>query len=188
MSLKTGRQWLLLLLQVVILFMLVAKYAYDRHQYPRIWVRTATYDPSLVVRGRYVALSLEVSSVDSPLPKRKCETPSTEYAVRSATNGKDCWEDFPSQHVHLEVKQGKLVAIHDEHGFHQIRGLRLRDDEVVWILSETVPYFIPEHAWDPTRHEAKAEVWAEVTVPPKGPPRVIQLALKRDGNFRPLQF
>jgi uncharacterized membrane-anchored protein len=37
---------------------LLAKLEYDRATCPRIWVKTAPYDPEAPIRGRYVSLSL----------------------------------------------------------------------------------------------------------------------------------
>jgi len=54
-----------------------AKLLYDRATRPRVWIRTAPYDPSLPIRGRYVSLQLQVEArgfaptADSaPLPAR----------------------------------------------------------------------------------------------------------------------
>ena len=49
-----------------------------------------------------------------------------------------------------------------------------------------VAYFIPEHVPDPSRRAADEELWAEVTVPRRGPPRPIQLGVKKDGVLTPL--
>ena len=37
-----------------------AKLLYDRSTRPRVWVRTAPYDPSTPIRGRYVSLQLMI--------------------------------------------------------------------------------------------------------------------------------
>jgi hypothetical protein len=55
-------------------------------------------------------------------------------------------------------------------------------------LSRPVDFYISEHAADPTRLKAGQELWIEVTVPPKGPPRPLQLALKDNGAWKPLAF
>jgi hypothetical protein len=44
---------------------LTGKLLYDRATCPRVWVRTAPYDPSLPIRGRYLALQL-VAEKNSP--------------------------------------------------------------------------------------------------------------------------
>ncbi len=49
-----------------------------------------------------------------------------------------------------------------------------------------VAYFIPEHIPDPSRRAAGEELWAEVTVPRHGPPRPIQLGVKKNGVLTPL--
>ena len=55
-------------------------------------------------------------------------------------------------------------------------------------LADPVYFYISEHAQSPLPRDARAELWIEVTVPPKGPPRPIQLALKQNGDWRPLAF
>lgn len=47
-----------------------------------------------------------------------------------------------------------------------------------------IAYFIPEHVPDPSRRAADEELWAEVTVPHRGPPRPIQLGVKKNGARR----
>jgi|HubBroStandDraft_4_1064222.scaffolds.fasta_scaffold649923_2 hypothetical protein len=49
-----------------------------------------------------------------------------------------------------------------------------------------IVYFIPEHVADPSRRASDEELWAEVTVPHKGPPRPIQLGVKKNGVIAPL--
>jgi len=55
-----------------------------------------------------------------------------------------------------------------------------------WYLLEPVAYFLPEHAADPSRIAPGEEMWVEVSVPAKGPPRPLRLAIKRDGVLRPV--
>jgi hypothetical protein len=49
-------------------------------------------------------------------------------------------------------------------------------------------YFIPEHVPDPSRRVAGEELWVEVTLPRKGPPRPIRLGVKKEGVLTPLVF
>jgi len=49
-------------------------------------------------------------------------------------------------------------------------------------------YFIPEHVTDPSIRPADEELWAEVTVPRRGPPRPIQLGVKKNGILTPLKL
>ena len=55
-------------------------------------------------------------------------------------------------------------------------------------LDAPVDFYIAEHAQSPLPLKPGQELWIEVTVPPKGPPRPIQLALKDDGAWKPLAF
>jgi hypothetical protein len=49
-----------------------------------------------------------------------------------------------------------------------------------------VAFFIPEHVPDPSRRAPGEELWVEVTVPKKGPPRPIRLGVKKNGVLTPL--
>jgi hypothetical protein len=53
-------------------------------------------------------------------------------------------------------------------------------------LDVPVDFYIAEHAASPVPVKPGQELWIEVTVPPKGPPRPIQLALKDNGAWKPL--
>jgi len=53
--------------------------------------------------------------------------------------------------------------------------------------SEPLAFFIPEHVPDPSIRPPGEELWAEVTLPRKGAPRPIRLAVKRDGVLTPLK-
>ena len=55
-------------------------------------------------------------------------------------------------------------------------------------LSDPVNFYLAEHATSPLPVRPGQELWVEVTVPPKGPPRPIQLALKDNGAWKPLAF
>jgi hypothetical protein len=45
-------------------------------------------------------------------------------------------------------------------------------------LLQPVPFFIPEHVPDPSVRPTAETLWVEVSLPPKGPPRPIQLGVK----------
>lgn len=47
------------------------------------------------------------------------------------------------------------------------------------MLAEPVAFFIPEHILDPSRRPEGQELWIEVTIPKKGPPRPIRLGVKK---------
>jgi hypothetical protein len=59
--------------------------------------------------------------------------------------------------------------------------LRIKDS------NQPLAFFIPEHVPDPSIRAAGEELWAEVTLPRKGPPRPIRLAVKKDGVLTPLK-
>jgi hypothetical protein len=52
--------------------------------------------------------------------------------------------------------------------------------------SVQVVYFIPEHVPDPSIRQKDEELWAQITVPRKGPPRPVQLGVKKNGVITPL--
>ncbi len=86
--------------------------------------------------------------------------------------------------LRLSVQNGRLIGIPDatgtgEHVF-QMPG------RTEALLSEAVPYFLPEHAPDPTRRAPGEELWVEVSIPRKGPPRPIRLGVKKAGVLTPL--
>lgn len=56
------------------------------------------------------------------------------------------------------------------------------------VLVEPVAFFIPEHITDPSVRPAGEEQWAEVTIPRRGPPRPIRLAVGRNGRLMPLEI
>jgi hypothetical protein len=45
-------------LECAMVLSLTGKLLYDRSTRPRVWVRTAPYDPNLPIRGRYLSLAL----------------------------------------------------------------------------------------------------------------------------------
>jgi hypothetical protein len=143
------------------------KFLYDRYHCPRVWVRTATFDPELPVRGRYFTLQVEVQA-----PWFRQEN------------------HYQREDVKLSVEDGQLIASRTDattelsvsywpsrSGFLNKRVF----------LDQGIPFFIPEHAAIPVL-KAGQELWAEVTVPRKGPPRPIQLAIKNGKDWRPLNL
>ena len=52
-------------------------------------------------------------------------------------------------------------------------------------------FFVPERTlpFEKLRGRRDApELWAEVTIPRKGPPRPIRLAIKKDGKLEPVEI
>jgi hypothetical protein len=54
-------------------------------------------------------------------------------------------------------------------------------------IAEAVPFFISEHAKDPSLvRKPHEELWVEVSVPTEGVPRPLRLGIKKDGVITPL--
>jgi len=156
-------------LHLLIVLSLGGKLLYDRAYRPRVWVRTGSVDPDLPIRGRYFTLRVQVK------------------APWFHSDG-----NYESTDVQLLVQNGELVASKADHP----TGLTLSSwRQTRWgaaiptplLLDQGVPFFVPEHAKVPWAAGGD-ELWAEVTVPRKGPPRPIQLALKDKSGWHPLNL
>jgi hypothetical protein len=115
----TRKGLMLAAFQCLLALSLSGKLLYDRATCPRVWVKTAQWDPNLPIRGRYLALRL--------VPESGAQS--------------------------YEETNGRMVL-----------------------------FFVPEHTlpFETVRAGRDApELWAEVTIPHKGPPRPIRLALKK---------
>lgn len=161
-------------IQILIVLSVGGKLLYDRAAKPRVWVRTASIDPDLPIRGRYLTLNLEVHNTE-PMQPQDPRHPGL-YSGGS--------------YVDLAVENNQLVA----HKTERPTGMTInswgwqrnrRPD--IYVLSSPALFFLPEHAEVP-RLGTDGELWAEVTVPKKGPPRPIQLAIKRGNKWTPLTY
>jgi hypothetical protein len=183
----------LLVIQLTLVSSIAAKYLYQRAKCPRVWTRAAAYDPDLVMRGRYLSLQLTVDGCQSTLPSALHATFPRNSDGTTKPTGFTVTNDSPVQfRAKLKVQGNKLVAIRIPEADLTSKGV------VVWAMpgascdalhiEEPVDFYIGEHAADPTPLKPGKELWIEVTIPPKGPPRPIQLALKQDGVWKPLAF
>ena len=182
----------LLVIQLALVCSIAAKYLYQRWTCPRVWTRTAAFDPELVMRGRYLSLQLTVDGCRSTLPSAKqAEFPrdvngaavSGNFGIRTDRNIM-----FPAE---LKVIDNRLTAtqIADEdkgRSGQMVSTWRASNCQDMRLVAP-VNFYIAEHATSPLPRTG-AELWIEVTVPPKGPPRPIQLALKQNGAWEPLAF
>ncbi|HLY18471.1 MAG TPA: hypothetical protein VKR61_14665 [Bryobacteraceae bacterium] len=153
-------------LQCLIVLTVAGKYSLDRERLPRVWAKAAPFDPNLPIRGRYVSLRLQVDG------------PSSAGEVTTAR---------------LSAVGGRLVAEPDPAGTARIlmqgfRGNFAQPGYAPWVLMEPVAFFIPESVPDPSGLKPGEELWVEVTVPAKGPPRPIRLGVKKDGVLKPLDL
>ncbi len=169
-ALKKGL--LLAALQVLLVASLAAKLSWDRARLPRVWARAGTYDPDLPIRGRYLGLQLEVKLDNPPVssvPGQK--QPPISYVF---------WGTLYS-------RSGQFAAAVSPTGKGVPLILQRRRNQDLYVLMEPVLFFLPEHAMDPWVQSRGGELWAEVTLPKKGPPRPIRLAVKRGDSFTPLE-
>ena len=173
---QRGRGVVLLAIQLVLVLSIAAKYVYERKTCPRVWVRTAQFDPNLALRGRYVALQLAVDACALPHDVGDLLGP------RSSGIWK--WRVKP------EAKDGRLVAVPagDDVRPELVQGLVQSVSQPCdrAVLQYQADYFIADKAKSPFPSKSNEELWVEVTVPPSGPPRPIQLAISSDGAFKPL--
>jgi len=182
----------LLIFQLALVSTIAAKYLYQRWTCPRVWTRAAAFDPELPMRGRYLSLQLTVDGCQSTLPSARNATfprdvngavkPGS-YVLRSND------VDF---HANLKVDHNALVAVRLEGTEDPSLG-----EEVIGTegspcnqmhLASSTDYFISDTAQSPMPLKPGQEIWIEVTVPPKGPPRPMQLALKDNGAWKPLDL
>jgi hypothetical protein len=183
----------LLILQLMIVSTVAAKYLYERITSPRVWTRAGAYDPQLVMRGRYLSLRLSVDGCGSTLPTAK------DAQFPRNINGVPGGDTFSIRSANTVWFQAE-IAIKD----HKLIARRVPESDTstptqtvaAWPgapcdqlnLSNPVDFYIPDNATDPTRLKPGQELWIEVTLPPKGPPRPLQLALKDNGAWKPLAF
>ncbi len=107
--------------------------------------------------------------------------------------------DLPIRHlapqrlgrVRLEVRQGRVVATPARgtattDPASRVAMIERRRNRTVAALLQPVAFFLPEHGADPSLRPAGEELWAEVTLPPQGPPRPIRLGVSRGDRIEPL--
>jgi hypothetical protein len=146
-------------LHLAIVGSLGVKLLVDRATRPRVWARTGPIDPDSPLRGRYVRLRVEGEPVDF------------NDAVTSVRltdwNGRLGFTPAPSgPTAHLSTRDGRRIAL----------------------LDQPLAFFIPEHVPDPSVRAPGEELWVELTLPRKGAPRPIRLAVKKDGVLTPLDL
>ena len=171
----TGRRKGILLgaVQLALVLSLGGKLLYDRETRPRVWVLAQVYDPELPIRGRYLAESLRMPVEGFTYTEPQKNTP--------------YWQ-LNREWAYLEIENNQLIAKRVGNGPGQWVGLRKNNDGTISALSEEpVLVFVPEHFEAPTLKSGQ-ELWVEVTVPAKGPPRPIRIGIKKDGAITPLSF
>jgi hypothetical protein len=183
----------LLLIQLALVSSIAAKYLYQRRSCPRVWVRTAAYDPELPMRGRYLSLQLTVDGCESTLPSAlHAIFPRNSDGTTKPAGFHVNWLGAVQFRAKLKVEGNKLLVIRIPEADQSSKGVNV----TAWPdsscdamrLDEPVDFYIAEHAEDPSWLKPNQELWIEVTVPPQGPPRPLQLALKDNGAWKPLAY
>lgn len=168
----------LAVLQVALVATLGAKLLHDRATRPRVWARTANYDPDLPIRGRYVSLRVEVTPVGWDVGQ-------------SFGNAYDRYQ----RTAKLEVKDNQLIAVTSDEAtgvtvgpimHYRTAGPPEISSQIY--VNEPVAFFIPEHSDNPAHQKSGEELWVEATIPRKGPPRPIRLGVKKNGIITPLNL
>ncbi len=155
------------LLHLLLVSSLGGKLLYDRWTRPRGWAKTVPIDPNLPIRGRYVRLRLELD-----------------------VQGAERWDEADrntrrwNEPAILMVEDGRVVAVLGQAGnsTRVILSWPEDSDAPVARLSDVLAFFIPEHVADPSIRAEGEELWVKVTLPKKGPPRPIQLGVRKDGG------
>jgi hypothetical protein len=183
------RTIILVVIQCLLVSSVAAKYLYERATRPRVWVRVAQYDPNLPMRGRYLALSPLVDACSLPHDDESA----SKWPGYSPNGSRQQSEKVVWQwQVRTAARDGELVV-------EDARKILPRGDtQTIWLrgdqacdraqLSPGVDFFIPDTAQSPFPLKSGQELWAEVTVPPLGPPRPIQLAISGNGAWTPLNL
>jgi hypothetical protein len=175
-----------LAVQVALVLSIAGKYAWERHTSPRVWTRTFQYDPERPLRGRYLALSLEASACGLA-PPGKANGRSSYGGYRYMNPSEQVWTVVPAVRdgklaptIKPETQPGETEMLTLPHGVPCDRAR----------LSSNVEFFISEKARTPfpLQPGQEQEVWAEVTVPPQGPPRPVQLAISDSTGFHVLDL
>jgi len=180
----------LLVFQLALVSSIAAKYLYQRRTCPRVWTVAAAFDPELPMRGRYIQTRLVVDGCHSTLPSAKAAAFPRDYngAVKP---GPYTLRPVPvTFRANLKVENNKLVGVlivGDETGREgqQVSAIPGAGCDQMR-LSTPTNFYVAEHASSPLPLKQGQQLWIEVTVPPKGPPRPIQMALKDNGVWKPL--
>jgi hypothetical protein len=161
-------------IQVAVVLSLGGKLLYDRMTRPHVWVLSEVYDPELPIRGRYLSERLRFKAEGFTYKQPDKQMRSDWYVNRD-------W-------ACLQVRDNELIATPQGCGPGEwIHLHKATDGTIVAMSEEPVLLFIPERAEIPSL-KAGQELWVEVTVPAKGPPRPIQIGIKKDGVLTPLKF
>jgi hypothetical protein len=187
----------LLVIQLALVSTVAARYLYQRWTCPRVWTRAVAIDPELPMRGRYLALQLTVDGCQSTLPSAKDAAFPRKVDGTVRPGPYLLRQNSTLFRANLKVVNNTLVAVRpegqeaagqdDSSAGQEIQGSAGAPCDQMK-LDSTTDFFISDTAQSPPPLKPGQELWIEVTVPPKGPPRPIQLALKDNGAWKPLEL
>lgn len=161
-------------IQIAAVLSLGGKLLYDRMTYPRVWVQSQVYDPELPIRGRYLSQQLRFKAEGFTYKQPPPKTGNAWYLNRHRAK--------------LQVRDNELIATPRRTGPGEWISLQKAANGSIFAVSEKpVLFFIPDVAEVP-RLKKDEELWVEVTVPAKGPPRPIRIGIKKNGLITPLDF
>ncbi|MEO7028255.1 MAG: hypothetical protein ABI147_02500 [Acidobacteriaceae bacterium] len=171
-----------LAVQLALVLSIAVKYAWERHTCACVWTRAVQFDPEQPLRGRYLALTLIADACALPLDKAE---PRNDWRNGRKTSDVGSWQ----WQVLPRARDGALTAVlADDSRPEDAEALVLRNGVPCSraSLNSTTEFFIAEHAKAPFPLAKGEELWAEVTMPPSGPPRPVRLAVSDGRNFRVL--
>ena len=185
----------LLAIQLTIVSSIAAKYLYQRITCPKVWTRAVAYDPSMVMRGRYISAQLHIDACGIRQPTNDNRHSTRALPIEFDEHG-NLKQQSSSRYllVVLGAKNGRLVVQRfsdEEYERNRQEVLLKRDasDCAEAVLQQSVDFYISEKAQSPFPLSKGVELWVEVTVPPKGPPRPIGMAIKeKTGVWEPLNY
>jgi hypothetical protein len=185
----------LLAIQLALVSSIAAKYLYQRSTCPKAWTRAVAYDPSMVMRGRYISAQLRVDACSVSQPVKDSARSNRALPIEFDQNG-NLKRQSSSRYLSsvLGTKNGRLAVeryVDEEYELNQQQVKIRRDssDCADAVLQQPVDFYISEKAQSPFPLSKGSELWVEVTVPPKGPPRPIAMAIKEEsGQWQPLNY
>jgi hypothetical protein len=180
-----------LVIQFFIVSTIAAKYLYQRWTCPHAWTRAVAYDPSLVMRGRYISAQIYVDACGVSLPDRaRFASVRPHDVVLYEKHG----VGIPYLNARIADKNGRLAVlslVDDESSDSRNQRISIRNGSTCSdaFLQQPIDFYLSETAKSPFPLAKGQQMWVDVTVPPKGPPRPLGLALKdADGSWHPLDY
>ena len=180
----------LLAIQLLLVSAVAGRYLWQRWRCPRVWTPAQVYSPEMDGGRRYVPAQLIVDGCQSTLPSAKAAqfprgvngavVPGP-YVMRPAA---------VSFRANLKVENNKLVAVEVEGDESGRMGEEVSAAPGVACdrmqLERAVDFYIAGPSREVFPLKPNQQLWAEVTVPRNGAPRPLQLAVKGNGRWKPL--